>query len=154
LAVLTGVGATGSVEPSLAQRAPNGGWRVSAADYIKVLRYFDGASSLLGPATRQWLRAPEGGRYSLGAGLRRTRLGLRLAHSGKVHHDRAHPARGGSYFIVDPSGYAIVVIFSGTNPPPVYKALAEALNAALDGGPGATPRASAAAQGAGDESGE
>src|SRR5262249_32945465 len=28
LPVLTGVGAAGSVEPSLAERAPNGGWRV------------------------------------------------------------------------------------------------------------------------------
>jgi len=78
------------------------------------------------------------------AALKKTSSGLRLSHSGQVHHDNRHPTRGGSYYTVDEGGYAVVVIFSGTNPPPVYKALAETIDRALENGEGGAPRASSA----------
>lgn len=147
LPVLTGVGATGFVDTRLAERAPNGGWSVSAADYIKFLRYFDPGSNLLGPVTRQYLRAPGAWRYSLGAQLQRSRSGLRLVHSGQVHHDLRHMTRGGSYYVVDDSGYAVVVIFSGTNPPEAYRALAAALEQAIESDGSAAPRSTGAMAG-------
>src|SRR5262249_36152736 len=43
---LTETGGTGSIEPTEAERAPNGGWKVSAIDYAKFLRHFDSGSTL------------------------------------------------------------------------------------------------------------
>ena len=140
LPVLTEVGATGAIEQSLAERAPNGGWKVSALDYVKFLRHFDTNSNLLGPMMKAWLRAPsEGGKYSLGAQVRKTKAGVRLSHTGLVHHDKTHPLTGGSYFIVDEQGYAVVVIFSGENKDAVYNTLVAAINQALKSDEAPTP---------------
>ena len=120
--VLTEAGATGTIAPGLAARAPNGGWKMSAVDYLKFLRHFEPDSNLLGPATRQWLRAPSIGKsYSLGAGIWKTPSGIRLTHTGKVHRDAAHPFIGASYYLMDESGYAIVVLYADDQPAVVMR---------------------------------
>ena len=127
---LTETGGAGAIEPTLAERAPNGGWKISAIDYVKFLRFFDTGSNLLKAPTKTWLRAPGGG-YSLGAFLKRSSSGVVLSHTGLVHHDRTHPLTGGSYYIVDLRGYSVVVIFSGENKDPVYAALTATVDKAL-----------------------
>ena len=42
--------ASGSIDPQLRARAPNGGWRISAVDYAKFVQAFDQHSVVLGAA--------------------------------------------------------------------------------------------------------
>jgi hypothetical protein len=88
--------ASGSIDPMLRARAPNGGWRVSAVDYAKFLQVFDPATAGLGPISRTWLESRnERPAYGLGVQMRRTARGFILSHSGRV----ALRERGGAYSI-------------------------------------------------------
>ena len=130
--VLTETGASGTIEPSLAERAPNGAWVMSAVDYLKFLSFFDANSGRL-KLTKAFLRTPPGGNYSFGAFVKMTAAGVTLSHTGLVHQKGPHPLSGGSYYIVNPAGWTVVVIFSGENPDAVYNALAAAIDKALAG---------------------
>lgn len=102
--------ALGSIDPQLRQRAPSGGWRISAIDYARFIQVFEPGSAGLGPQARQWQDALTGPRaYGLGIGILRTEQGLLLTHSGRV----ALRERGGSYVIRFPNGVTAVTIFAG-----------------------------------------
>jgi CubicO group peptidase (beta-lactamase class C family) len=102
--------ASGSIDPMLRARAPNGGWRVSAVDYARFLQVFDPGSAGLGPVSRKWLDARnETPAYGLGVQMRRTAQGLILSHSGRV----ALSERGGAYAIKFDNDLTVVVTFAG-----------------------------------------
>ena len=102
--------ASGSIDPMLRARAPNGGWRVSAVDYAKFLQVFDPATAGLGPISRAWLKSRnERPAYGLGVQMRRTARGFILSHSGRV----ALHERGGAYSIKFDNGWTVVVTFAG-----------------------------------------
>ena len=116
-AALESAGVTGSIDPALRQRAPNGGWLLSAVDYAKFLQVFSPGSKVLGKTSRQWLAARTGDpAYGLGTFLRKTPHGLTVWHDGKV------PARigGGAYQVKLAVGWTAVVIFAGTLADPAY----------------------------------
>ena len=104
--------ATGSIDPELRHRAPNGGWRVSAVDYVKFMQVWSPDAGVLGPISRSWLdsRIGEGQPvYGLGIRLERTPSGIRYSHGGRV----AHEDRGGSYAIKFGDGLTVVALFEG-----------------------------------------
>jgi len=107
--------ASGSIDPMLRARAPNGGWRVSAVDYAKFLQVFDPGSNGpgsagLGPISRKWIESRnEHPAYGLGVQMRRTAQGFILSHSGKV----ASREGGGAYAIKFDSDLTVVVTFAG-----------------------------------------
>ncbi len=70
--------ASGSIDPQLRQRAPSGGWRISAIDYARFIQVFEPGSAGLGP-----LGAAMAGRAN-----RTARLWARHRHPA----DRARPA--------------------------------------------------------------
>jgi CubicO group peptidase (beta-lactamase class C family) len=110
--------ASGSIDPMLRGRAPNGGWRVSAMDYARFLQVFDPGPAGLGPISRKWFESRnESPAYGLGVQMRRTAQGLILSHSGRV----ALSDRGGAYAIKFDNDWTVVVTFAG------------------DAGPGGTP---------------
>src|SRR5262249_7010603 len=55
--VLDRVGAHGSIDPELRHRAPNGGWVISAVDYLKFMQVWDPQAGVIGPTARRWLNA-------------------------------------------------------------------------------------------------
>ena len=167
----------GLIDPTLAARAPNGGWDISADDYAKFLYAFDTKSGALGPTTRQWLDALPGDAgyakgkkspltqapcprfsgkpaYGFGVCMKRTARGTQHYHDGLLHHHLPdYPKTGGSFFFVNEAGYAAVVIFSGENDGKTYAALEKSVIAAMTGStaydvPGA-PSSEAAAPTAG-----
>lgn len=123
----------GIIDATLAARAPNGGWDISAQDYARFLYAFDETSGILGPTTRQWLDALPGKvSYTLGAYRKRTARGTQYYHDGLLHHHMPdYPKTGGSFFFVNEAGYAAVVIFSGENDGKTYGALEKAVMAAM-----------------------
>lgn len=145
----------GVIDKTLAARAPNGGWDISAADYARFLYAFDPKSGALGLTTRQWLDARPGepgyakGRkspptqapcprfsgkpaYGLGVCMKRTARGTQYYHDGLLHHHMPdYPKTGGSFFFVNEAGYAAVVIFSGENDGKTYAALEKSVIAAM-----------------------
>jgi CubicO group peptidase (beta-lactamase class C family) len=129
-AVLEAAGVTGSIDPGLRHRAPNGGWVLSAEDYAKFLQVFSPGSKVLGKTSRAWLEARSGDpAYGLGTFLRHTAMGLTLSHDGKV------PARigGGAYQVKLAAGWTAVVIFDGTVDDAAYGELEHILFAGLRG---------------------
>ena len=90
---LKATGGSGTIQPTLTERAPNGGWKVSAVDYVEFLRYFDTDWHILDAMTRDYVRKPPNGDYSLGAHIEHTVDGIRLWHDGLVHGDNtpSHP---------------------------------------------------------------
>jgi CubicO group peptidase (beta-lactamase class C family) len=102
------MGASGSIDPELRHRAPNGGWRISAVDYAKFVQVWDGKSGLLGSRSRSWM-ASLTGNYGLGTRFHRSGRGIRYFHSGRV----ASADRGGAYYYKFEDGWTVVVIFAG-----------------------------------------
>jgi len=135
--VLTRSGATGFIDPKLIDRAPNGGWEISAIDYAKFLDVFEPTNPALSPATRAWMMAQPPSAawrplpntaYALGVQIARNERGEDVFyHNGKVSDDEG----GGSYFIKIAGGYTVVVEFSGFNEGRTYRDLFDALYAAL-----------------------
>ena len=120
--------ASGSIDPMLRARAPNGGWRVSAVDYARFLQVFDPGPAGLGPTSRKWFEARnESPAYGLGVQMRRTAQGLILSHSGRV----ASSERGGAYFIKFDSDLTVVVTFAGDAGPVGTPDLRRRLEAAV-----------------------
>src|SRR5262249_5163133 len=100
--------ASGSIDPQLQWRAPNGGWRISAVDYAKFVQAFDHHSVVLGPRSLGWLESQKGNPdYGLGTFLRHTPKGINYWHDGSV----AAQVGGGSYFITAYNGWTVVVLF-------------------------------------------
>ena len=141
---LTG-GVTGSIDPQLMYRAPNGGWIESAANFAKFIGFMDPETKGLGPVSREWLYGLAGSvgnavsdngvdaapcaimggspAYGFGACVQRTAKGYRSYHNGAVV---GRP--GGSTFVVNEAGYAAVVIFDAERN---YKQLFDALDRVL-----------------------
>ncbi|RVD60990.1 class A beta-lactamase-related serine hydrolase [Mesorhizobium sp. M2D.F.Ca.ET.185.01.1.1] len=146
---------TGTIDATLAARAPNGGWDISADDYARFLYAFDPQSGVLGPKTRQWLDTLAGDpgyakgqkspptqapcprfsgkpAYGFGVCMKRTARGTQYYHDGLLHHHMPdYPKTGGSFFFVNEAGYAAVVIFSGENDGKTYAALEKSVIAAM-----------------------
>jgi CubicO group peptidase (beta-lactamase class C family) len=66
---------TGVIDPMLRQRAPNGGWLISAIDYARFVQLFDHNNPVLSPTMHAWLEA-QSGWYGMGTFVRRTPDGL------------------------------------------------------------------------------
>jgi CubicO group peptidase (beta-lactamase class C family) len=133
---------SGVIDPTLAARAPNGGWAISAETYVKFLAAFSQDSTVLGPAAAKWMEEQKGDpayaagpcprfagkpAYGLGVCIRRTKYGLEYYHDGLLHHDKYYPKTGGSFFFINANGEAAVVIFSGENSGKAYKSLETAV---------------------------
>jgi CubicO group peptidase (beta-lactamase class C family) len=106
------LGASGSIDPELRHRMPNGGWQVSAVDYLKFMQVWGADARVLGPTSRKWLDARTGEResvYALGIRMERTSTGIRYSHGGRV----AHEDRGGSYAVKFGDGLTVVVLYEG-----------------------------------------
>ncbi len=90
-AVLTPAGAGGSLDPTWSLIGPFGGWRLSAANYLRVTELFDPANSTLGTAAQNFLFAPAGPAaanpgaswYGLGTWVRPTPAGVTTFHWGE-----------------------------------------------------------------------
>jgi len=109
-AALAPMKAAASIDPQLRDRAPNGGWRVSAADYAKFLQVFEPDAGVLGPVSRKWLESRnERPAYGLGIYLRRTANGFVFSHAGKSNADEG----SGSYALKFDNGWTAVVTFEG-----------------------------------------
>src|SRR5262249_1515814 len=105
---LARLGASGSIDPELRHRAPNGGWRISAVDYVKFAQVWNPRSKILGSRSPNWLET-QTGPYGLGIYMYSFPGGTRYFHSGKVaHHDR-----GGAYYYKFETGWTVVVVFEG-----------------------------------------
>jgi CubicO group peptidase (beta-lactamase class C family) len=99
---------SGSIDPQLQWRAPNGGWRISAVDYAKFVQAFDHHSVVLGARSLGWLESQnENPDYGLGTFLRHTSKGINYWHDGSV----ATQIGGGSYFVKAYNGWTVVVLF-------------------------------------------
>jgi CubicO group peptidase (beta-lactamase class C family) len=113
--VLERLGAHGSIDPELRHRAPNGGWVISAVDYVKFMQVWNPQAGVIGPTSRRWLDAriahSQAGNpvYSLGMRVERTPTGVRYSHGGSV----AHEDRGGSYALKFGDGLTVVALFTG-----------------------------------------
>jgi CubicO group peptidase (beta-lactamase class C family) len=102
--------ASGFIDPLLRQRAPNGGWRVSAIDYAKFIQVFEPSAGALGKTSSAWQQGLDGNPiYGLGTFLRRTAQGVMFWHSGRT----ALRERSGAYTIKFDNGWTTVVMFEG-----------------------------------------
>jgi CubicO group peptidase (beta-lactamase class C family) len=116
-AVLEPMGAKGTIDPSLQHRAPNGGWLISAVDYLKFMQVWEPDAIWLGRTSRAWIDARrahlaggggEGGRvYGLGMFMAETSRGLTFWHSGWSVEG------AGSFTIKFEGGLTAVVLFRG-----------------------------------------
>jgi len=114
-AALAPMRAGGYIDQRLRQRAPNGGWTVSAIDYAKFVQVFDRSAGVLGELSQTWqdkkwkdarIGQPA---YGLGTRLERTRRGQIYSHGGSV----GLPERGGAYTMKFDNGWTTVVTFDG-----------------------------------------
>jgi len=120
--------ASGSIDPALQARAPNGGWRISAIDYAKFAQAFDHHSVVLGPRSLSWLESQkENPDYGLGTFLRHTSKGINYWHDGSV----ATQIGGGSYFIKAYNGWTVAVLFVRRVESGAYRDLNERLVRAM-----------------------
>ena len=134
----------GVIDPTLAARAPNGGWAIDAEDYAKLLV----ALEHFGTASKAWLqgladddayfkngpcaRFHEGQAYGFGFCRKHSAQGIAYYHDGLLHfHPPFYKKTGGSFFFVNEQGVAAVVIFSGENGGDAYKALENAVIQAM-----------------------
>ena len=114
-AALAPMQAAGYIDQRLRQRAPNGGWTISAIDYAKFVQVFDRSAGVLGEPSQKWQDkkwndARNGERaYGLSTYLNRTPRGRIYSHGGSV----ALPERGGAYTMKFDSGWTTVVTFDG-----------------------------------------
>jgi hypothetical protein len=77
--------------------------------------------------------------YGFGVCIRQTARGTQYYHDGLLHHGASSPPghanfytlTGGAFFFINEAGYAAVVIFSGENSGAAYKALEDAVIAAM-----------------------
>jgi len=136
----------GVIDPTLAARAPNGGWDIDAADYAELLSVLDPKTGKLGKISAARLQGlsdekavaqgpcprfqPEAS-YGFGFCRQVTPAGVRFYHDGLLHfHPPFYKKTGGSFFYVNEAGVAAVVIFSGENKGDAYHALeTEIINA-------------------------
>jgi CubicO group peptidase (beta-lactamase class C family) len=83
--VLDPMGAGGIIDPELRHRAPNGGWRMSAVDYLKFMQVWEPDAGVLGSTSWAWLNSLRGkGSYGLGMNKYRTSRGITFSHTGGV----------------------------------------------------------------------
>ena len=114
-AALAPMQAAGYIDQRLRQRAPNGGWTISAIDYAKFVQVFDRSAGVLGEPSQKWQDkkwndARIGERaYGLGTYLNRTPHGRIYSHGGSV----GLRERGGAYTMKFDSGWTTVVTFDG-----------------------------------------
>jgi CubicO group peptidase (beta-lactamase class C family) len=102
------LGVSGSIDPMLRQRAPNGGWLVSASDYARFVQVFGRDNTVLNAGMHEWLEAQVGG-YGMGMFVRRSPSGYDFQHSGEVAGDLG----GGAMVLKAANGWTAVVIFGG-----------------------------------------
>jgi CubicO group peptidase (beta-lactamase class C family) len=115
---------SGSIDPQLEWRAPNGGWRISAVDYAKFVQAFDHHSVVLERRSLEWLESQkENPDYGLGTFLRHTPKGINYWHDGSV----ATQIGGGSYFVKAYNGWTVVVLFMRRVESSAYRDLSERL---------------------------
>ena len=121
------MGVIAEIDPILRQRAPNGGWLISAIDYARFVQIFDHDNPKLSKATHAWLEA-QVGRYGMGTFVRWVNGGLEFSHDGEV----AGRLGGGSLSVKRANGWTAVIIFGG---PPVdataYIVLRQVVNESL-----------------------
>jgi CubicO group peptidase (beta-lactamase class C family) len=93
-AVLTPVGATGSLDPTWAVMAAYGGWRLTGEDYLKFFDVVDPAGGALGATVAAWAADPtgksQGGNaswYALGTNTRKATKGFTIWHWGSWQKD-------------------------------------------------------------------
>lgn len=102
------MGVSGSIDPMLPQRAPNGGWLMSANDDTRFVQVFGRDNTVLNAGIHDWLEAQAGG-YGMGMFVRRSPSGYDFDHSGEV----AGNLGGGSMVLKAANGWTAVVIFGG-----------------------------------------
>jgi CubicO group peptidase (beta-lactamase class C family) len=120
--------ATGSIDPQLRSRAPNGGWQISAIDYAKFVQAFDHGSAVLGPRSLAWLESQNGRPdYGLGTFLQHTSRGINYWHDGSV----ATQLGGGSYFFKAYNGWTVMVLFVRRVESAAYGDLAKRINGTI-----------------------
>jgi CubicO group peptidase (beta-lactamase class C family) len=124
-AALDPMGVTGMIDPALKQRAPNGGWLMSAIDYTRFEQIFDDSNTLLSRRAHAWLDA-QAGWYGMGTFVRRVPDGIEFSHTGEV----AGRLGGGSITVKRASGWTAVIIFGG---PTVDTEAYRALRRVIDG---------------------
>jgi CubicO group peptidase (beta-lactamase class C family) len=126
-AALDPMGVTGMIDPALKQRAPNGGWLMSAIDYARFVQIFDDSNTVLPRRTHAWLEA-QAGWYGMGTFVRRVSDGVEFSHSGEV----AGQLGGGSITVKRASGWTAVIIFGGsTVDMEAYRALREVIDGSI-----------------------
>lgn len=102
------MGVSAEIDPVLRQRAPNGGWLISAIDYARFVQIFDHNNPNLSKATHSWLET-QAGQYGMGTFVRYMPDGLEFSHDGEV----AGRLGGGSLSVKRASGWTAVIIFGG-----------------------------------------
>jgi len=112
------MGITADVDPTLRDRAPEGGWTISPIDYARFVQVFDHGNAMLSASTHAsleaqsrvlWLtdsRAPPMGGYGMGTWVQRVLGGLEFYHDGTVTDHL-----GGSISVKRASGWTAVFIF-------------------------------------------
>ena len=105
---LVPMGVSAGIDPQLAERAPNGGWMITAADYARFVQVFGRDNHLLNPAIHAWLEARVGA-YGMGTFVQRADDGLNFRHTGKL----PPPLAGGSATMKLSNGWTAVVIYGG-----------------------------------------
>jgi CubicO group peptidase (beta-lactamase class C family) len=121
------MGLIGVIDPELQQRAPNGGWMVSAIDYAKFVQVFDPDNKMLSGHTHAWLEA-QAGWYGMGTFVRRMPDGFQFSHDGEV----AGNLGGGSITMKRASGWTVVIIFGGAMvDADAYEALRQVIDGSL-----------------------
>jgi CubicO group peptidase (beta-lactamase class C family) len=126
-AALDPMGVTGVIDPALKQRAPNGGWLMSAIDYARFVQIFDDNDTMLSRRIHAWLEA-QAGWYGLGTFVRRMSDGFEFSHTGEV----AGQLGGGSITVKRPSGWTAVIIYGGpTVDMEAYRALREVIDGSI-----------------------
>ena len=121
------MGVTGMIDPALKQRAPNGGWLMSAIDYARFVQIFDDSDTMLSRHTHAWLEA-QAGWYGMGTFVRRMSDGFEFSHTGEV----AGQLGGGSITVKRASGWTAVIIFGGpTIDTEAYRALRDVIDGSI-----------------------
>jgi CubicO group peptidase (beta-lactamase class C family) len=130
--VLQPMKASGSIDPELRWRAPNGGWRIAATDYAKFVQAFDPGSRVLGSHSREWLESQKGNPdYGLGTFMRHSPTGIDYWHDGSV----ATSLGGGSYFTKATNGSTAVAIYVRRVEPGAHNDLGKRITRAIYGQP-------------------
>jgi CubicO group peptidase (beta-lactamase class C family) len=93
-AVLKPLGVAGSIVPSWRVSPADGGWQMTAEDYLKFLAAFDPNDARLGTVAKSWMLEPDGKRlpdgvtwYGFGTWLRKLDEKLMIWHRGAMDYE-------------------------------------------------------------------